>query len=485
MRRTSLRFPTVALASHARAPLPIGADTPESTTEGRAGPFRRRRAAVGAWVAAAVLLVSTAAHAQRGAGEPVDAAMRAKMVDRVSAALNETYVFPEVAKKMEASLRKKLKAGAYDKVANSAELAEAFTRDLQEVSKDKHLSVGYAPSKPPGLGSEGPPSPEVRENIRRELAARNFGFEKVERLAGNVGYLDLRGFMGAELAGETAIASMGFLANSDALIIDLRRNGGGHPSMVQLISSYFFDEPQHLNSFYIRKGNITEQFWTSAHVAGKRMTQVPIYILTSERTFSAAEEFTYNLKNLKRATVVGETTGGGAHPVRAHFLEDVRLLVRVPFGRAVNPITGTNWEGTGVTPDVQVPADKALETAHQEALKKLRDGARDDARKQQFSWALQGVEARARPVTLTAEVLKSFAGTYGPSTLVYENGALFYEWRKGSPRTRVVPMTADTLMLDGLDFARLRVEKDASGRVTGLSTLFDDGNVDKAPRNGG
>jgi hypothetical protein len=436
-------------------------------------------------VSAAVLLVATAASAQRGAGEPVDAAMRAKMVDRVSAALNETYVFPDVAKKMEASLRKKLKAGAYDKVAHSAELAEVLTRDLQAVSRDKHLSVHAAPTQPPGMGPAGPTTPEAREQVRRELAEVNFGFEKVERLAGNVGYLELRGFMGAEFAGESAIAAMGFLAHSNALIIDLRRNGGGDPSMIQLISSYFFDEPKHLNSFYIRKGNITQQFWTSAHVAGKRMADVPIYILTSEHTFSAAEEFTYNLKNLQRATVVGEKTGGGAHPVESHFLADVHLLVRVPFGRAVNPITGTNWEGTGVAPDIQVAADKALETAHVEALKKLSAGARDDARKRAFDWALQEVQARARPVTLSPEELKRFAGTYGPSTLVYENGTLWYHWRKDSPKARAVPMTADTLRLEGIDVLRLRIQKDAAGRVTGLSNLYDDGKVEQVPRGGG
>ncbi|HEX8440501.1 S41 family peptidase, partial [Archangium sp.] len=387
------------------------------------------RGGMAALWAAAILLISGAAQAQpaRGPGEPVDAAARAKIVDRVSAALNETYVFPDVAKKMEASIRQKLKAGAYNKITHSAELAEALTRDLREVSKDKHLGIHYAPAMPPGIDPNGPGDPAAREQLHRELASVNFGFEKVERLAGNVGYLDLRGFMGAELAGETAIAAMNFLANSEAVIIDLRKNGGGEPSMVQLITSYFFDKPTHLNGFYIRKGNTTQQFWTSAHVAGKRMTGVPVYVLTSQRTFSAAEEFAYDLKHLKRATLVGETTGGGAHPVDAQFLSDVHLLAFIPFGRAVNPITGTNWEGTGVAPDIQVPADKALETAHLDALEKLQAQAQDDERKRRLAWSIQKVEALARPVTLTAEELKSFAGSYGPRVLLYENGSLWWQ----------------------------------------------------------
>jgi hypothetical protein len=437
---------------------------------------------MGALVSLAVLLSAGASQAQ-GAGEPVDAALRAKIVNRVSVALNENYVFPDVAKKMEASLRQKLKAGAYDKIANSAELAEALTHDLRDVSKDKHLGIRYAPEPPPGMDSSGPSDLAAREQIRRQLASMNFGFEKVERLAGNVGYLDLRGFIGAELAGETAISAMNFLANSDAVIIDLRKNGGGNPSMIQLITSYFFDQPTHLSSFYIRKGSATKQFWTSAHVVGKRMTDIPVYILTSSRTFSAAEEFTYNLKNLKRATIIGERTGGGAHPVEPHFLADVHLLAIIPFGRSVNPITGTNWEGTGVAPDIQVPEDKALEVAHLDALKKLQAKAKDDTKKLQLAWVLQKVEALAHPVTLTAEVLKSFAGSYGQITLSYEQGSLWYQWR--DLKIRAVPMMADTLMLDdGRDILRFRMEKDASGKVTGLTELYDDGRAETSPRGG-
>ncbi len=452
-----------------------------TTARGKTGSGRMTW--MGAVLSAAVLLLPGASRAQmgRGTSEPVDAAMRTKIVNSVSASLNENYVFPDVAKKMEASIRQKLKAGAYDKITQSAELADALTADLQAVSKDKHLRIRYAPAQPPGMDPKAPVDPAAREQMRRELASVNFGFEKVERLAGNVGYLDLRGFMEAEQAGETAIAAMNFLAHSDAVIIDLRKNGGGSPSMVQLITSYFLEEPTHLNSFYIRKGNTTQQFWTSAHVAGKRMSDVPVYVLTSQRTFSAAEEFTYNLKNLKRATIVGETTGGGAHPVRPHFLADVHLLAVIPFGRAVNPITGINWEGTGVTPDIQSPADKALEAAHRDALKKLQDKAQDAERKQQLAWALQKVEALATPVTLSAEVLKSFAGSYGRTTLSYENGSLWVLWP--GLKLRAVPMTADTFMLDdGMDIFRFRMETDASGKVTGLTALYDDGRTERTPR---
>ena len=168
-------------------------------------------------------------------------------------------------------------------------------------------------------------SPTDNEAELAQLRRENFYFERVERLDGNVGYLDFRQFVDARLAGATAVAAMNFLSNCDAIIIDLRQNGGGEPSMIQLLTSYFFDEPKHINSFYVRYSDSIEQFWTQAYVPGKKMPDVPLYVLTSSYTFSGAEEFTYNLKNLKRATIIGETTGGGAHPVSDRYFPTLNV----------------------------------------------------------------------------------------------------------------------------------------------------------------
>jgi CubicO group peptidase (beta-lactamase class C family) len=200
---------------------------------------------------------------------------------------------------------------------------------------------------------------------------RNFGFEKIERLGGNVGYLDLRAFESPDSAAETAAAAMAFLANTDALIFDLRQNGGGDPAMVAFLCSYLFDQRTHLNDLYSRPDNRTEEFWTRDDVPGKRYGDKPVFVLTSSRTFSGAEEFSYNLKSLKRATIVGETTGGGAHPVNPRRLGK-DFLITVPFARAINPITKTNWEGTGVKPDVDVPAAQALKVAHLLAIRAIQ-----------------------------------------------------------------------------------------------------------------
>ena len=220
------------------------------------------------------------------------------------------------------------------------------------------------------------------ENYQRFVRQINFGFEKIERLQGNIGYIDLRGFSDPEAGVETVAAAMNFIGNTDALIFDLRQNGGGSPEMVALICSYLFGEkPVHLNSLYWRKGDKTDEFWTKASVAGKRYGETKdVYVLTSNRTFSGAEEFSYNLKNLKRATIIGETTGGGAHPGGMYRIND-HFGAFVPIGRAISPITKTNWEGTGVEPDVKVPKELALKTAYLMALNKVAEKTADEQRK--------------------------------------------------------------------------------------------------------
>ena len=305
-----------------------------------------------------------------GQNPALDPRSRASIIDSVSAALRAEYVFPEVATKMEALLRKNLKQGAYEKLTNPDDFASKITEDLQSISHDKHLNVRYIP--PGTQRDEVKLSPEERRRLQlAQQRARNFGFQKVEILPGNIGYIDFRYFAEAKDGGPTAIAAMNFLAHTDAIIFDLRQNGGGNPSMIQLISSYLFEESVHLNSFYIRKGDSTQQFWTQECVEGPRISGIPVYVLTSSSTFSGAEEFSYNLKNLKRGTIIGETTGGGAHPVNLREFPVLNISMAVPYGRAINPITGTNWEGVGVEPDIKAPASKALNVARAEALKEL------------------------------------------------------------------------------------------------------------------
>ena len=324
----------------------------------------------------AMLCLITLSVASVAAAQPeqpdltIDAATRTQVIDAILKRLNDSYVFPEMAKKMEQSIRERVDKKEYDQITSAKQFATTLTKDLQAVSSDKHLRVRYSHSPIPERGPRREPTAEEREQRKRDLNWMNHGFVKVERLRGNIGYLEFLNFADEELGADTVAASMNFVNGTDALIIDLRGNGGGNPAMVALICSYLFGpEPVHLNDLYWREGDRTDQFWTKKEVAGKRYLNKDVYVLTSKRTFSGAEEFTYNLKNLKRATIIGETTGGGAHP-GGMFRMSQHFGAFVPTGRAINPITKTNWEGTGVTPDVAVPAEQALVVARLMALKK-------------------------------------------------------------------------------------------------------------------
>jgi len=297
------------------------------------------------------LLVAAGATTANASAQELDDAARTEVVDALIEQLDRAYVFPETATLMAADLRSRLSAGEYDAIVDIGAFATRLTTDLQSISRDKHLRVrsGAPPAPPSGSAGSAPP-------------ASPFG--KTERL-GEIAYIEITTFaMPPDTVREAVRDVMSEAADARAIIIDLRRNGGGTPGLVALISSYLFDDERvHLNSLYWRPTDTTQDFYTDPSVDGARFGGTkPVFVLTSGRTFSAAEEFTYNLQTRKRATVVGETTGGGAHPGGVVRLPH-GLSVFVPSGRAINPITGTNWEGTGITPDVPVPADEALDTA--------------------------------------------------------------------------------------------------------------------------
>ncbi|HEX9667965.1 MAG TPA: S41 family peptidase [Thermoanaerobaculia bacterium] len=436
----------------------------------------------------AALCLAAALAAPVAAAPPPPPTIAAKdrqaILDDVAAALNETYVFPETAKKMEEHVRRQLASGAYDRLATLDAFTEKLTEDLQSVRKDLHLGVHWQPEEPAPAGGPALTPAQQRERNRAAIRRDNYCFRKIERLAGNVGYLRLDCFAPAELGGATAVAAMGFHAGSDALIFDLRQNGGGNPSMIQLLTSYLLpEEPTHLNSFYVRKGDRTDQFWTQAWVPGTRLPDVPVFVLTSGRSFSGAEEFTYNLKNLKRATIIGETTGGGAHPTDQHQVKGYPVVVSLPFGRAVNPISGTNWEGTGVAPDIAVPAAEALEVAHAKALGAIAEKATDPRIKAEAEFTRGLLEDRRAPVTLSASEMQAYVGSYGPRVVTLADGVLWYQ-RQGGPKVRLQAAGQDRFLVGDLDFFRVRFERDAAGKVARLVGLYLDGTEEPHARDG-
>lgn len=321
---------------------------------------------------------------QPGASDQADMRMtttsRQQLIDNLIKEVNSSYVFPDLARKIDASLREQQKRGVYNGITSAQKLTEVLTQELQATTKDRHLRVMYSEEVIPASKPNAAPAPDDVARRRAVMRTNNFGVQKIEHLPFNIGYLELVGFAPAKDAADTLAAAMTVLTHTDALIIDLRNNGGGDAATVTLLASYLLDKRTRLNDFYYREGNRVEQRWSSDVIPGLRYGQKKdVYILTSKDTFSAAEDFTYALKNLKRVTVVGETTGGGANPG-----DDKRLLphfaVFVPVGRSISPVTKSNWEGVGVTPDVSVCADDALRTSQVAILKKMAVSEKNSSR---------------------------------------------------------------------------------------------------------
>lgn len=305
----------------------------------------------------------------------LSAADKAAAVELLAQRLSDKYVYADEGKKMAAAVRAHLLKGDYDNAATGAEFADLLAAHVQAAHPDKHLSIRYVlnapPDRPRASLKHGVPA-EMRQRLTDFGKYLNFSFEKVERLPGNIMYLKLDSFFDADIGKAAATAAMNLAANGNAMIIDLRENRGGDPRMVAHVASYLLgDKKVHLSDIYFRADNETNSFWSDPDVPGPRFgADKPVYVLTSGKTFSAAEDFTYNLQAIKRITVVGETSGGGAHPVQP-FRIDPNLVAVIPAGRTINLITNGNWEGTGVKPDVAIAPDKALTKANALALRQV------------------------------------------------------------------------------------------------------------------
>jgi len=299
------------------------------------------------------------------AGFSTEVSMQQKelLLESLVTNISAQYVMENQLSDIVKSLKETEKSAGFSKVSSPAEIAQVLTSVLRQ--HDKHFAVRWTDPDATKVVS-------VYEDWFAKLDRKNSGFQRVEVLEGNIGYIDFWGFDTVnERSKKRAEVVMAMIADTDAIIFDLRKNGGGSADMVRLLSSYLFEQPVHLNSIYWKSSDTTSEFWTFAKVNGKAQPKVPVYVLTSLDTFSAAEEFAYNLKALKRAVVVGEVTKGGANPWKFFDLEQ-GFQVAIPIAKAFNPITKTNWEGVGVQPDIKVSKDKAFDTAYELALKNLK-----------------------------------------------------------------------------------------------------------------
>ncbi|MFC5479714.1 S41 family peptidase [Massilia suwonensis] len=333
-------------------------------------------------VLSSLLLTVTGAIASPPPAGELNRATQLEVVDTLVAKLNANYVFPDKAKQAEAVLRQRQREGKYDGITDAKQLAKQLSDDIESVVRDKHMLVGFSPRPVPSEDTMPPPPqtraewekqapPEVLERVR----ASNLGLEKVDRLGSNIGYLQISSFAPAFLVSDKFAAAMNELADTDGLIIDLRKNGGGGGDSVALLISYFVDERTRLNDTWERATDTTRQYWTQDTLDGKRYGgKKPVLILAGPETKSAAEAFAYTMQALKRATVIGERTWGGAHAARPYRLSEHFYAV-IPSRRTISPITRTNWEGVGVIPDIAAAPDNALAVAKDLLQRRLQGSA--------------------------------------------------------------------------------------------------------------
>jgi len=332
--------------------------------------------------------------------QPLDEAYKDSLVRSIERLVSDNYVLRNLRDSIASELHLRNSNGAYDDSHDFEDLAARLTDDLQAISGDRHFLIVYDPEAAAELrveeGEDAEGAEEAERIANRKLVRErraNFWFRRVEILDGNIGYLDLRRFSGSSAAYATAHAAVEFLAHSDAIIIDLRHNVGGSASMFVLLASYFFgDSPVHLGDIYNGISDETREIWTRPDLPLHTLPDIDLYVLTSGETFSAAEEFAYDFKHLDRAIIVGESTGGGAHMATKMELNDDYYMY-LPFAGAVNPITGSNWEGIGVLPDVEVPSDDALDAAHIMIIERKLTDESDQERKNELETLLAELTA--------------------------------------------------------------------------------------------
>jgi tetratricopeptide (TPR) repeat protein len=304
------------------------------------------------------------AHSFASAQQPgslTDPAYKSGVLQKIAALVESKYVLADKAKGFADEFKAKGAAGAYDSFTEAKEFAEKVTADLIAITHDKHLN--FRVMVPSDVGEKAAGSLHHPVRYFRLRVKENAGFHKLEWIEPRIGYIDLRRFYSFDQAKDMAVAAMKFLANAQAIIIDVRENGGGSGDY---LSSYFLPYPTQLSGSYSRQTGSLAEIWTRRDIGVQPRLDVPLFILTGPNSFSASESFAYDMQSRKRAILIGEPTKGGAHSVDVFAIDD-RFEFYISTERSISPVTGGNWEGAGVIPDIRVPAAAALDAAVVEA----------------------------------------------------------------------------------------------------------------------
>ncbi|MFC2142579.1 S41 family peptidase [Acidobacteriota bacterium] len=432
---------------------------------------------LGSLVAASVHISAANDQQARGRNQELDAGAVAAIIEEVAQLVSDNYVFEDKGREMAEFIRSRLMEGAYGPAASLGELTKLVTNDLRSVADDAHL--GLVDMRRFGGGGAGAEDLQTEFN-RRRMPYRNYGFQKVDRLPGNIGYIELDEFAHVELdgknfGGESARAALRLISNCSAVIFDLRDNFGGRDEMANKLLSAFFDPPQHILTD-IYRGRPDRELWTQESEFAGQLAGVPLYVLISQHTVSGGEMFAFVLKNRKRAILVGETTRGAAHKTHLFPIKDTNLNVAIPVGTVIDPVTGTDWEGSGVQPDISVSPGKALATAYLDALEKALQADPEGWKRVEIGWAVPEAEARLNPVDLKPEDLVQYAGQYGERRITVEDGSLSYQ-REGAEVYELRSMSRDLFRFQdpAMFYVRLKFLRDDTGRVATMVLLYDTG----------
>lgn len=398
-----------------------------------------------------------------------------ELIVSISDSLNKHYIFPEKAASISTYLLSQQKKGAYrGSLTNPQKLAEQLGRDIATVHHDPHMRVKFEPGFVQQNNDK--PMPEEIERIKAYWKENNYTFRNVKILPGNIGYLPFNLFVDdIEAAKETVTAALKFLRNTTALIIDLRENMGGSPQMVSHIESYFFKEKTHMNDLINRSTRDTVFMYADPAKTDGLTLSMPIYILTSHNTFSGAEDFSYGMQIAKRAVVVGETTGGGAHP-QMPFSVGQGFIVFIPFARSINPVTQTDWEGTGVMPDVRIAANEAFIKAQELIFRDLLSKAADQKEINKYLYYINSLLANDVPNQPALNKLLLYTGTYGGLKIYQERNKLYCKNdNNGGAVSELKHLSNNLFVLD--KEAQIEFIMDSKGKYSAIKIVVNDGSV--------
>jgi hypothetical protein len=407
---------------------------------------------------------------------PITEKEKTEAIDSIANVLNRYYILPDKGNETANYLIQQRKNKAYKSLTDYKAFIDQVNKDLQVKHKDLHLKISYNPERVALLRKVNQAAPDSMLFIKRTVKQKyfNYGVSKVERLEGNVTYIDLRQFVNVTNASKKTIkAALTMNQEPTAFIIDLRENGGGEIDMGRYINSHFFKDSVHLSTVINKISNKTEHYWTQPSLTNQKFASTPIYVLISGNTFSAAEEFAYSLKSHKRAVLVGEKSAGGAHGFGSKVINDA-IVVSIPFERIENAMTKDNWEGIGVLPDIVISSSKALEKAHLLAMDTIQIKIDDADVKQEVIWKREYLQAFIKPVTLSQEKLKSYTGTYGSREIILIDEALYMQ-RQDKSKYPLLPINDHTFYMKELNY-RLQFLKTKEDKLK-LYIVFEDGYI--------